>query len=324
MDVAPDSAYIRTFEGEAGSQTVELKPAQEKSFTIQKVDLDNPKLKYTMAPPMGTAIAKDQSVKLTLESPADLPAGNSAGMIKLTTNLAEQSEVDVSYTISIQKLITIAPAQVFMNISLRPYKVQAPAAMNALAEPSPTAAQAGALEAGKDYPVSEVQQGYVQVRFPDAKLGWVELAKVKPSYGGTQNSIWVSKHQASLAAPPPAAPEAAGQAAQAPPPSGNDPNFKVISAKSDLAFLKFTVESKQAGAFLVSIVYEGPMEGKTFQGTITLKTNDAKEPEIQVPLQITLGQTSQPGVHSAPSHPEIKPIAVPPPQRPAAKPGDKK
>ena len=324
MDVAPDSAYIRTFEGEAGSQTVELKPAQEKSFTIQKVDLDNPKLKYTLAPPMGTAIAKDQSVKLTLESPADLPSGNSQGMIKLTTNLAEQSEVDVSYTVNVQKLITVAPAQVFMNISLRPYKIQAQAAMNALAEPSPTAAQAGALEAGKDYPVSEVQQGYVQVRFPDAKLGWVELAKVKPSFGGTQNSVWVSKHLGTSAAPKPAAPANAGQPAASPPPPGNDPNFKVTGAASDLAFLRLALEPKQAGAFLVNIVYEGPMEEKTFQGSITLKTNDAKEPEIQVPVQITVGQTALPHARPQGGKIDLKPVFHPNPEKPAAKPGDKK
>jgi len=324
VDVNPDSAYIRTFEGETGSQTVELKAAQDKSFTVQKVVVDNPKLNYTLAPPMGTVIAKDQSIRITVASPADMPSGNSQGTIKITTNLADQPEVELPWTVTVQKLITIAPAQVFMNISLRPYKIQAAAVLNAMAEPSPTAAPAGALEAGKDYPVSDVQKNYVQIRFPDAKLGWVELAKVKPSFGGTQNSIWVSKHQAPSAVPPPAAPAGAGQAAQPQPPTGNDPDFKVTDAKCDLAFVKLTVESKQTGAYTVSIVYEGAMEEKTFKGTITLTTNDAKEPQIQVPLQITLGQTSERGMHPVSSRPELKPVTAPMTLRPPAKPGEGK
>jgi hypothetical protein len=325
VEVNPDSAYIRAFEGEKGSQTLELKPAQNITFTVRNVELDNPRMKYTMAPPAGTSIARDQSVNFTLESPADLPPGNSSGMIKLATNLADQPEVDIAYTINVQKLISVAPAQVIMNVSLRPYKILAPAAVIALADPIANSVQAGTLETGKDYPVTEMVQGYVQVRFPDGKQGWVELAKVKPYYGGTQNTLWISKHQiSSAAAPPPAAPAAAGQAVS--PPPGNDPNFKVTGAVSDLAFIKLLVEPKQAGSFLVTIDYDGPMEEKTIPGNITLATNDAREPEIRVPIQITVGKTTQAqqSMRGKGAPPVLKPVASPMTHRSAPKPGEGK
>lgn len=317
VDVLPqENANLRAYEGEAASQELEIKTSRDNPLVIHKVETDNPKLAYTLTPPAGTPVPKDQSYKLKLETAADMLTGTFGGILKLSTNVPEQPLVNINYSVNIQKLITVSPPQVVMNISLRPYKVQPQAPVDALAEASASAAPVGALEEGRDYPVSDIRNDFAQIRFPDGKLGWVELKKVKPFYGGTQNSIWVTKHQR------PGTPPTAG----APTPSENAPDFQVKGAVSDLAFLKLTVEPKQPGAFMTTILYEGPMEEKTFQGKVTLKTNDAREPEIIVPVQITVGQLDRERALRPPvDRPEMRQIQkLQPvqPIRPVAKPGD--
>lgn len=322
VDVLPqESAYLRAFEGEAASQELEIKTSRDNPLVIQKVESDNPKLAYTLTPPAGTPVPKDQSYKLKLETAADMMPGTYGGTLKLSTSVPEQPQLNINYSVNIQKLITVSPPQVFMNISLRPYKIQPSAPVDALTDASASASPVGALEAGKDYPVSDIRNDFAQIRFPDGKLGWVELKKVKPFYGGTQSSIWITKHLS------PGTPPAAG----APTPSENAPDFQVKGAVSDLAFLKLAVEPKQPGAFMTTILYEGPMEEKTFQGKVTLKTNDAREPEILIPVQINVGsmdreRTLRPPVDRPDMKPfqKLQPAQPGQPIRPVAKPGDAK
>lgn len=276
IDIIPEMLSLRSYEGETASQTAEIRTTLDKPLVIQKVTPDQPGVKVTLTPPAGTPVAKDASYKLLLEAPADRPAGMFAGKITLATNVPEQPEVDVNYNINVQKILTVSPPEVFMNVSTRPYKVAAQAAVDAFADTTAQAV-AGTLEAGKDYAVADVGDKYIQIRFPDGKLGWVEWAKVDKTYGGTTNSLWVTKYKGE--------------------------GFAIQDAKADLEVLTVNAAAKQPGSYLVTVQYQGPMEEKTFEGKITLTTNDPKEPSLAVPVHITVGQVNR---EQAP-----RPIAAP-------------
>ena len=280
VDVIPETIALRSYMGEPASQTAEVRTTLDKPLVIQKVKPDQPDIKFTLAPPAGTPVAKDSAYKLTLEAPADRPAGMFGGKVTLITNVPEQPEVTVNYNINVQKVLTVSPPEVYMNVSTRPYKVAAEAPVDAYADTTAQAV-AGTIEAGKDYAVADMSDKYIQIRFPDGKLGWVEWAKVKKTYGGTTNSVWVTKYKGE--------------------------GFALQGAQSDLTVLSVSTAPKQPGSFLVTVQYEGPMEQKTYEGKITLATNDPKEPSLTIPVHITVGQVNQERSLRPPSAPLTRP-----------------
>jgi hypothetical protein len=282
VEVIPEVVSVRSYVGEAASQTVEVRTTLDKPLVVQKVTPDQPDVKFTLAPPPGTPVAKDSSYKLTLEAPAGRPAGMYAGKVVLTTNVPDQPEVNVNYNINVQKDLTVSPPEVWMNISTRPYKVTAEAAVEAWTDPAAQTA-AGTLEAGRDYAVADVNDKYLQVRFPDGKLAWVEWAKVKKTYGGTTNSLWVTKYKGE--------------------------GFELKDPKADLEVLAVKAEPKQPGSYLLTVQYEGPMAAKTFEGKITVATNDPKEPTLTIPVHITVGSQDRERALRAPAAPLARPNA---------------
>lgn len=302
VDVVPENVALRAYEGEAASQTAEVRTTLDKPLVIQKVTPDQADIKFTLAPPAGTPVAKDAAYKLTLEAPANRPPGMYAGKVTLATNVPEQPEVTVNYNINVQKILTVSPPEVHMSVSTRPYKVTAEAAVDAYTDTT-AAAVAGTLEAGKDYAVADMGDKYIQIRFPDGKLGWVEWAKVKKTYGGTTNSVWVTKYKGE--------------------------GFAIQGASSDLEVLSVSTAPKQPGSYLVTVQYEGPMEQKTFDGKITLATNDPTEPSLTIPVHITVGQANQERSLRPPTAPLTRPdrkltapMAPAQPVRPLPPPGD--
>ncbi len=311
VEAVPENLILRSYEGEAAFQSTTIRTTLDKPLVIHKVIPDRPEVKFTLTPPTGTPVAQDGAFTLTLEAPADSPPGVLAGRVTLSTNIPEQPEVMLNYNITVQKTLTVSPPEVHMNVSTRPYKVTTETAVDAYADATGQAVT-GTLETNRDYPVTDVGDKYLQVRFPDGSLGWVEWARVKKAYGGTVTSIWVTKHKGE--------------------------GFAVLDAKSDLEAVSVRTEPKQPGAYLVTIQYDGPMEEKTHRGTVTLATNDPREPSLTIPVNITVGQASRerqarplqppvvrPGLKPATQAP-IQPSQLPQPARPLQPPGggDKK
>lgn len=280
VETVPETLVLRAYEGEAASQTAEVKTTLDKPLVIQKVTPDRPEVQFTLTPPAGTPVARDAAYKLTLSAPADRPAGMFSGKVTLSTNVPEQPEVTLNYNINVQKILTISPPEVYMNVSTRPYKVTAETAVEAFTD---TTAQsvAGTLEAGRDYAVADVGDKYLQIRFPDGKLGWVEWARVKKTYGGTTNSVWVTKYKGE--------------------------GFEVKDAKADLEVLTVRADPKQPGSYLITLQYEGPMDEKSYNGTVTLATNDPREPSLAIPVHITVGQTNNQRATRTPATPLTRP-----------------
>ena len=64
--------------------------------------------------------------------------------------------------------------------------------------------------------------------------------------------------------------------------------FKVIKVTSDSKFLTFEVkpnEAKNPSVFTIRVIYDGKAEGHRLHGTITVVTDDAKQPIIKLPYQ---------------------------------------
>jgi len=263
LDINPENVSIYTFKGEEGRFAISLKSQKYFDFKIKKIEIDNPKIKYTLDKPEDENAMKEKGYALTIIAPPDFPVGNYNGKIKIETNIKEMPEEEINYVINVQDLITVNPPNINLNVSKNIYKIisleDIPVYENNFVE-SPVI---GTLTQNKEAYVISSDEKFAQIRFESNKNGYVLLEKTKKIYSGSSINISIQKHKGE--------------------------NFEVKKVECDLPFIKVETKQVQPNYYIVTLTYEGEMSKNNYKGKIIIYTNDNEKPRIERDIFVNVG-----------------------------------
>ncbi len=290
IDINPERIFINTFKGEEGKFSVSIKPAKYDNLKIKKIEIDNPRIKYTLDKPADKLAMKEKGYALTIITPPDLPPSNYNGIIKIKTDIKEQPEEEIRYNINVQDLITVNPPDINLNVSNRIYKIIALEDLQVFEKNSTDSPSIGILNKERDAFVINADEKFAQIRFEPNKNGYVLLEKTKKIYGGSQINVSVQKHKGE--------------------------NFEVKNVECNLPFIKTEFKQIQPNYYLVTLTYEGEMKNKQYNGKLVIYTNDEENPKIEKEVKVNVGIESP----AMPPKPRSAPINRPierknPPQK---------
>lgn len=268
LEINPEFANISTFKGEEGKISINIKSPKYINFKINKIDIDNPKLKYKIDPPKNEIEKKEKGYTLTLIAPASLEPKIYAGKITVITNIKEQPTAEINYRINIQDFITVSPENITMNVSDRIFKIIALEDLPIYGKNSIDSPIMGTLKKDEDAFVSIVEGEFAQIRYEGNKNGYISMEKTKKIYGGSSINVSVQKHK-------------------------GEP-LEIIKVECDLPFIKVEYKSIQTNYYTIALSYEGKMEEKTYNGNLTIYTNDKEQPVIKKPIVINVGMYNNP------------------------------
>lgn len=268
LEVNPEFANISTFKGEEGKIAINIKSPKYINFKIKKVDIDNPIIKYKIEPPKNEIEKKEKGYTLTLIAPPNLEPKIYSGKINIRTNIKEQPTAEINYRINIQDFITVSPPIISMNISNKIYKIIALEDIPIYEKSSTDSPIVGILKQNEEAFFLKEENGFAQIRFERNKNGFLSLEKTKKIYGASATNVFVQKHK-------------------------GEP-LEIIKVECDLPFVKVEYKLSQTNFYTITLSYEGEMEKKTYNGNLTIYTNDKDQPVIKKPIVINVGMYNSP------------------------------
>lgn len=290
VDIIPENVYINSFKGEEGKFSVSIKPAKYDKLKIKSIEIDNPKIKYTLDKPADKKAMKEKGYTLTIIAPPDLPPSNYNGIIKIKTDIKEQPDEEIRYNINVQDLITVKPTNIFLNVNNKIYKITALEDLQVFEKNSTDSPSIGVLNKDIEAFVINSDEKFAQIRFETNKNGYVLLEKTKKTYSGSQINISVQKHKGE--------------------------NFEVKNVECDLPFIRTEFKQVQPNYYLVTLTYDGEITNKRYNGKLIIYTNDGENPKIEKKVNVNVGIESP----AMPPKPRAAPINRPierknPPQK---------
>lgn len=267
IEAEPESIYINTFKGEEGRIAVKIFTKKFEDFKILKVILDDPKIKYFLDPPLNTKVEKDKAYALTVIAPPDLEPRFYNGLIKVQTNIKEQEFLELRYNINVQKLVTVSPDNVIMNIIPKIYKAVAMEELPVYEKNTEESQILGKINKGQEVYIMSTEGNYGKIRYENYNEAWIKLENTKKIYSGSISSIVVQKHK------------------------GED--LKIEKVECNLPFIKIETKSMRPNYYVINLIYQGDLNPANYNGTVTIYTNDKEEPVINRPVSITVLKEEQ-------------------------------
>lgn len=268
LEVNPEFVNISTFKGEEGKISINIKSPRYINFKIKKIEIDNPELKYKIEPPKNEIEKKEKGYTLTLIAPPNLEPKIYSGKITIRTNIKKQLTAEINYRINIQDFITVNPPIISLNVSNKIYKIIALEDIPIYEKNSNDSPIIGVLKQNEEAFFSKEENGFAQIRFEKNKNGFISMEKTKKIYGKNSTNVLVQKHK-------------------------GEP-LEIIKVVCDLPFVKVEYKLSQTNFYTITLSYEGEMEKKTYNGNLTIYTNDKEQPVIKKPIVINVGMYDSP------------------------------
>jgi len=275
VDIAPaETVTLRGNKGETPSQELTLTPTYEKPVHLTNATVDSEAFDVSLAP-SGPDDDKDKkyTLKVGLKGPGKV--GQQSGMIKIASEGSPEKELSIPVVAIIRGSISFTPQTVSFILKSFPDELAVTKVANLRQQPDATSAKVAALSPG------------MKLRVIAQKPDWYQVI-TQPPDGNAQNPLankigWVSRPLVKVT-----------RASQDPDPQvvtinkvGNE-GFKVLDSTSSLAPVKVQVAPASDGKSysLTLSLDKASRPEKTTPGAVTVKTDDADQPEIRIPVFI--------------------------------------
>ena len=269
VDVLPsEMVHFTPGLGESQSQELALVPSYEKPITLHDPTSSSDAVTVSMEKVENPQNPKTPvQYKLTVSNKKDLKVGTYQAEVKVQIDGAPQKELVIPAVVMVKGPIAATPPQVSFQLKDFPDEVTPLASTNIRIKPDATATVLQKLDPGAQLRVISHKDDWYQVITQENKLGWVSTKAVKggkPSTDDTEQTISVR--------------------------STNGKNFKILSVTSSIPQVKAAMANDKSDGMSynikVSMLKFDPKAQKVVPGQITVKTDDADQPVLMIPVFI--------------------------------------
>jgi len=282
VDVTPsDIVTFRHFRGEEKREELTIKSNEAAPFEIKDVQMSGESaasIKHEVKKGAGP-----NEYALTLWVDPKAPIGNLNGDVKLVTSSAKEPEVHVTVRGTVLGQITVSPSSLYFRVETGTSSSSGAWIASAdnlnvrergeLGSPVVTKLAKGA----KLTSLGEVGD-WLHVRTEDGKEGWVSTKLVAPepatagaaAGGGEQQKVVNITHRLEGG-------------------SFQITGTEIQGEKLPAASVKVTTEPVKAGqSYRVTVTYSGNLDKGSYTGTLLVKTSDKDEPEVKIPVYVSV------------------------------------
>jgi hypothetical protein len=204
---------------------------------------------------------------LTALLKSDVPIGNYTGSIKLPVAGGPLKEFAIPVTVVVRGPIQVDPQSVAFVIRTYPEEVTSQKAVNITLRDDPASKVVGKINPGINLRTIGQKGNVYQIITSEKVIGWVPKSAfkvVKPPEVQTAQNVSIRKN--------------------------NGKNFKVLTYNSSLPNLKVEMQPKDQVAstfdMKLTLLQYDTSKKSNVTGSIVIKTDDADQPELKIPIYI--------------------------------------
>ena len=265
VDVQPTDMVRFTVEkGQEQTQELTLTPTYDKPVKLHDATVDSEVYEVKLTP----ADAQETKYKLNITIKKTAPIGMQRATISIPADGIPTKVLPLQVMAVVRGAIAAMPQNVTFAIHTYPDEVTSTAAVSVRQQANPTGAVVTQLPAGSPVKVIAQQNDWYQVLIPENKIGWVNKTVVKPTRpaeGAAPQTVTLQKTKGTFKILDISMP---------------NPNVKVErmpdNGDGKSYSLKVTVQESQGL----------PQNGGI--GSITVKTDDPDQPEVQIPVYVLI------------------------------------
>jgi uncharacterized protein YgiM (DUF1202 family) len=272
VDIQPnEQVNFSVAKGEKQTQELTLVPTYDKPFTLTGATVNSDAFEVQLEPASDTpAGEKPKQYKLKVNIKESAKIGRERGTIKVTAEGLPDNTIEIPVFATVRGPISVNPPMVSFQIRSFPQEVSPRKTANIRQQPQATSPIATKVSTPATLRVIAAKEDWYQVITADNKLGWVTKAIVKTTKAAqdpTSMKVTLVK--------------------------STEGNFKVLNFSSTLPEVKVELDKTAANAgnkydFKVSLLNKSQIKSKVGPGKIVVTTDDAEQPEVTIPVYISV------------------------------------
>jgi hypothetical protein len=284
IDVKPERVTFTLNKGEEKKQELTLLPTYETPIQIKSATVDKDYFTVDLTQPDSSSQITEYKLSVAIKNTA--PIGTQAGLVLLNLQGAPVPTVEIPVTAIVRGSISAKPSLVSLQIKRFPEEVTNSNLINMRQQPDLSSPVVMTLDPGGHLRVIAQREGWYQVITPPSSKAPAPSVPSKSLVNSPEGSRigWVSSKLVTVSKDPVSTTNETISIQKL---TGNFKILEYTSTNPDIK-LELNPAEKESQAYTLKVSLPNPelVKKNLPPGSIVIKTDDADQPEIKIPLYV--------------------------------------